>query len=72
MATRRQGNSMATHALQRIRQSVRNKNVEGAKDSLGGVPRTLASFLEVNPLIFNILTNPTEADNWFKAVECAL
>ncbi|KAL4300657.1 hypothetical protein AHAS_Ahas17G0222800 [Arachis hypogaea] len=63
---------MTTHAMRRTRQSAKNKNVEGAKDNLGGVPRTLAAFLKVDPLIFNGSTNPVEADNWFKAVECAL
>ncbi|XP_016168563.1 uncharacterized protein LOC107611116 [Arachis ipaensis] len=66
------GTAMATHALRRIRQSVRNENVEGMEDSLGGVSRTLAAFLKVDPLIFNGSTNLTEADNWFQAVERAL
>ncbi|KAL4365507.1 hypothetical protein AHAS_Ahas07G0113000 [Arachis hypogaea] len=63
---------MAIHALRRIRQSVRNKNVEGAEDSLDGVPKTLVAFLKVDPPIFNGSTNPIEADNWFKVMECAL
>ncbi|KAL4276600.1 hypothetical protein AHAS_Ahas20G0223400 [Arachis hypogaea] len=66
------GTALATHALQRIRQSIGNENVEGAKDRLGGVPRTLATFLEVDPPIFNRSTNFAEADNWFKVMEYAL
>ncbi|XP_016192372.1 uncharacterized protein LOC107633247 [Arachis ipaensis] len=65
------GTVMTTHALRRIKQSVINENVEGAEDSLEGVPRTLPAFLKVDPPIFNGSTNPTEADNWFQAVERA-
>ncbi|KAL4314405.1 hypothetical protein AHAS_Ahas15G0081800 [Arachis hypogaea] len=63
---------MTTHAMRQTRQSARNKNGEGAEDSLGGVPRTLATFLKVDLPVFNGSTNPTEADNWFQAVERAL
>ncbi|XP_016164710.1 uncharacterized protein LOC107607252 [Arachis ipaensis] len=35
-------------------------------------PMTLATFLNVNPPIFRGTTNPTEADNWFQAMERAL
>ncbi|KAL4300265.1 hypothetical protein AHAS_Ahas17G0183600 [Arachis hypogaea] len=53
-------------------QLVRNESGEGAKDCLDGVPRTLAAFLKVDLPIFNRSTKPTEADNWFQAVERAL
>ncbi|KAL4286229.1 hypothetical protein AHAS_Ahas19G0065300 [Arachis hypogaea] len=33
---------------------------------------TLATFLKVYLPIFRGSTNPTEADNWFHAMECAL
>ncbi|KAL4329089.1 hypothetical protein AHAS_Ahas13G0265200 [Arachis hypogaea] len=66
------GPATATHAMRRTRQSAGNKNGESAEDNLGGVLRTLAAFLKVDPPIFNGSTNPTEADNWFQAVECAL
>ncbi|XP_057730298.1 uncharacterized protein LOC130959989 [Arachis stenosperma] len=33
---------------------------------------TLATFLKVNPPIFRETTDPTEADNWFQAMEQAL
>ncbi|XP_015970856.1 uncharacterized protein LOC107494312 [Arachis duranensis] len=64
--------TMTTHAMRWTRQSARNKNGEGVEDSLGDVLRTLATFLKVDPLIFNGSTNPTEAYNWFQAVERAL
>ncbi|KAL4315481.1 hypothetical protein AHAS_Ahas15G0189400 [Arachis hypogaea] len=35
-------------------------------------PMTLATFLKVHPLTFRGSTNPTEADNWFQAMERAL
>ncbi|XP_057719882.1 uncharacterized protein LOC130934316 [Arachis stenosperma] len=63
---------MTTHAMRQTRQSAVNKNGEGAKNNLGSVPRTLAVFLKVDPPFFNGSTNPTEADNWFQAVEHAL
>ncbi|XP_016164757.1 uncharacterized protein LOC107607301 [Arachis ipaensis] len=66
------GTAMATHALRWIRPSVKNKNVKGVEDSLGGVLRTLVAFLKVDLSAFNGSTNPTEADNWFKVVEGAL
>ncbi|KAL4329547.1 hypothetical protein AHAS_Ahas13G0311000 [Arachis hypogaea] len=50
----------------------RNKNGEGAKNNLGVASITLAAFLKVNPLTFRGTTNPTEADNWFQAMEHAL
>ncbi|XP_016168662.1 uncharacterized protein LOC107611223 [Arachis ipaensis] len=63
---------MTIHAMWWTRQSSRNENEESAGDSLDGVPRTLAAFLKVDLPIFNGSTNPTEADNWFQAVERAL
>ncbi|XP_015960118.1 uncharacterized protein LOC107484025 [Arachis duranensis] len=47
-------------------------NTEGNSDNTGGVPMTLATFLKVHSPIFQGLTNPTEADNWFQAMERAL
>ncbi|KAL4344889.1 hypothetical protein AHAS_Ahas11G0223500 [Arachis hypogaea] len=35
-------------------------------------PMSLATFLKVNPPVFCGTTNPTEADNWFHAMERAL
>ncbi|XP_016165452.1 uncharacterized protein LOC107608074 [Arachis ipaensis] len=64
--------AITTHAMQQTRQSVRNESGEGAEDCLDGVPRTLAAFLKVDLPIFNGSTNPTEAGNWFQAVERAL
>ncbi|XP_016206579.1 uncharacterized protein LOC107646951 [Arachis ipaensis] len=49
-----------------------NNNAEGNDDNLGGAPMTLATFLKVHPPIFRGSTNPTEADNWFQAMEHAL
>ncbi|KAL4373109.1 hypothetical protein AHAS_Ahas05G0048900 [Arachis hypogaea] len=64
--------AMTTHAMWRTRQSAKNKNREGAEDRLDGVSRTLAAFLKVDSPVFSGSTNPTEADNWFQAVESAL
>ncbi|KAL4343919.1 hypothetical protein AHAS_Ahas11G0126500 [Arachis hypogaea] len=64
--------AMTTHAMRRTRQSSKNENGEGAENNLGGVLRTLDAFLKVDPPIFNGSTNPTEADNWFQAMERAL
>ncbi|XP_057747439.1 uncharacterized protein LOC130966638 [Arachis stenosperma] len=44
----------------------------GIGTNLDGVPMALTAFLKVIPSIFKGTTNPAEADNWFKAVECAL
>ncbi|XP_016178527.1 uncharacterized protein LOC107620973 [Arachis ipaensis] len=49
-----------------------NDNVEGNEDNLGGVPMTLVTFLKVHPPSFRGSTNPTEAENWFQAMEHAL
>ncbi|XP_016164899.1 uncharacterized protein LOC107607459 [Arachis ipaensis] len=49
-----------------------NGNGEGDGNNLGGTPMTLASFLKVHPSNFRGLTNPTEVDNWFQAMEHAL
>ncbi|XP_020970282.1 uncharacterized protein LOC110268454 [Arachis ipaensis] len=50
----------------------RNDNEEGNDDNIGGAPMTLATFLKVHPPSFRGSTNPTEADNWFQAMERAL
>ncbi|XP_016185713.1 uncharacterized protein LOC107627391 [Arachis ipaensis] len=49
-----------------------NDNAEGNDDNTGGVLMTLATFLKVHPPTFQGSTNPTEADNWFQAIERAL
>ncbi|XP_016185536.1 uncharacterized protein LOC107627197 [Arachis ipaensis] len=49
-----------------------NENGEGDGNDLVGAPMTLASFLNVHPPTFRDSTNSTEADNWFRAMECAL
>ncbi|KAL4315311.1 hypothetical protein AHAS_Ahas15G0172400 [Arachis hypogaea] len=63
-----------TQAMERIGQPARNGNEsgEGVGNNLGGIPMTLAAFLKVKPLTFNGTTNPTEADNWFQAMEHSL
>ncbi|XP_016206406.1 uncharacterized protein LOC107646759 [Arachis ipaensis] len=70
-----EANAAATlQAVQRLAQPAGsgNENGEGAKDSLSGVPRTLAAFLKADLPAFNGSTAPTEADNWFQAVERVL
>ncbi|XP_015960811.1 uncharacterized protein LOC107484784 [Arachis duranensis] len=67
-----EANAAATlQTVQRLAQPTgsRNKNGECTEDSLSGVPKTLAAFLKANPPAFNGSTAPTEADNWFQAVE---
>ncbi|XP_016164837.1 uncharacterized protein LOC107607388 [Arachis ipaensis] len=49
-----------------------NDNAEGNGDNTGGVPMTLVMFLKIYPLTFRGSTNPTEVDNWFRAMERAL
>ncbi|XP_016173165.1 uncharacterized protein LOC107615631 [Arachis ipaensis] len=49
-----------------------NQAGNGNGDDRGNGPTTLASFLKINPPIFRGTTNPTEADNWFQAMEWAL
>ncbi|XP_016168566.1 uncharacterized protein LOC107611119 [Arachis ipaensis] len=49
-----------------------NDNSEGNGDNMGGAPMTLATFLKVHLPSFRGSTNPTEADNWFQAMEHAL
>ncbi|KAL4328904.1 hypothetical protein AHAS_Ahas13G0246700 [Arachis hypogaea] len=49
-----------------------NDHAEGNDDIMEGAPMTLATFLKVHPPIFRGSTNPTEADNWFQAMERAL
>ncbi|KAL4306109.1 hypothetical protein AHAS_Ahas16G0145400 [Arachis hypogaea] len=64
-----------TQAMERMGRSTGNRNGsgEGTGNNLGGrVPMTLATFLKVNPPTFKGSTNPTEADNWFQAMERAL
>ncbi|KAL4276693.1 hypothetical protein AHAS_Ahas20G0232700 [Arachis hypogaea] len=65
---------MTTHVMWRTKQLARNKNGEGAEDNLGDIPRTLATFLKVDPPVFNGSTDPTEADNCSKlwSVHCKL
>ncbi|XP_016178179.1 uncharacterized protein LOC107620551 [Arachis ipaensis] len=76
-----EANAAATlQAVQRLGQPTRNgngdrngnDNVEGNGDNMGGAPMTLATFLKVHPPSFRGSTNPTEADNWFQAIERAL
>ncbi|XP_057759548.1 uncharacterized protein LOC130979980 [Arachis stenosperma] len=50
----------------------RNENGKGDRNNLGGASTTLTSFLKVHPPTFKGSTNPTEADNWFQAMERAL
>ncbi|KAL4321647.1 hypothetical protein AHAS_Ahas14G0131400 [Arachis hypogaea] len=66
------GTAATIHAMGSTRQPVGNGNGEGTGNSLGDVPRTLAAFLKVNLPVFKGSTKPTEADNWFQAVERAL
>ncbi|KAL4306905.1 hypothetical protein AHAS_Ahas16G0225000 [Arachis hypogaea] len=61
-----------TQAVERLGQPTGNGNGEGTENNLGGAPMTLVTFLKVNPPTFRGTTNPTEADNWFQAVERAL
>ncbi|XP_072076711.1 uncharacterized protein [Arachis hypogaea] len=49
-----------------------NDNAKGNGDNMGGAPMTLATFLKVHPPSFRGSTNPTEADNWFQAMDRAL
>ncbi|KAL4337722.1 hypothetical protein AHAS_Ahas12G0138600 [Arachis hypogaea] len=49
-----------------------NNNGEGNGNDLVGALMTLATFLKVHPPTFKGSTNPTEADNWFQAMERAL
>ncbi|XP_016199686.1 uncharacterized protein LOC107640696 [Arachis ipaensis] len=49
-----------------------NDNVEGSGDNMESTPITLAIFLKVHPSSFRGSSNPTEADNWFEAMERAL
>ncbi|XP_057723751.1 uncharacterized protein LOC130939677 [Arachis stenosperma] len=65
-----------SHAVQRLDQPAGNgngnRNRDGEGNDLGGTPMTLTSFLKVHPPTFRGLTNSTEADNWFRAMERAL
>ncbi|XP_015959885.1 uncharacterized protein LOC107483780 [Arachis duranensis] len=75
LASTMEANAAATlQAVQRLVQlaRTRNKHGEGAKDSLSGVPRTLATFQKADPPVFTGSTNHMEANNWFQAVERAL
>ncbi|XP_016164598.1 uncharacterized protein LOC107607130 [Arachis ipaensis] len=78
-----EANATATlQAVQRLGQPAGNENgngegnahdiAEGNGDNTGDVSMTLATFLKVHPPIFRGLTNPTEANNWFQAMERAL
>ncbi|KAL4343716.1 hypothetical protein AHAS_Ahas11G0106200 [Arachis hypogaea] len=76
-----QANAATTmQAVERMGQSMKNENGNGNGDgngegdgnNLGGGLMTLASFFKVHPPTFRGSTNPTEADNWFQAIECAL
>ncbi|XP_015940481.1 uncharacterized protein LOC107479014 [Arachis duranensis] len=49
-----------------------NDNAEGNGDNMGGAPMTLDTLLKVHPPSFRGSTNPTDADNWFHAMEHAL
>ncbi|XP_016173081.1 uncharacterized protein LOC107615540 [Arachis ipaensis] len=68
------------HAVQRLGQPAGNRNgdrngndnAEGNGDNMGRAPMTLATFLKVHPPSFRGSTNPTEANNWFQAMEHAL
>ncbi|XP_016206468.1 uncharacterized protein LOC107646832 [Arachis ipaensis] len=81
LANTMEANAVATlQALQRLGQPTENgnrdgngnDNVEGNGDNMGGAPMTLATFLKVHLPSFKGSTNPTEADNWFQAMERAL
>ncbi|KAL4365494.1 hypothetical protein AHAS_Ahas07G0111700 [Arachis hypogaea] len=77
-----QANVAATaQAIERIGQGNGNDNGngngqgngEGAGNGLGGgAPMMLATFLKVNSPSFKGSMDPTEADNWFQAMEHAL
>ncbi|XP_015944673.1 uncharacterized protein LOC107469809 [Arachis duranensis] len=47
-------------------------NTEGNGDNTGGAPMTLATFFKVHPPSYRGSTNPTEAANWFQAMERTL
>ncbi|XP_016173469.1 uncharacterized protein LOC107615972 [Arachis ipaensis] len=83
LANTMEANAAATlQAVQRLGQPVGNENgngegdannnAEGNGDNMGGAPMTLANFLKVHPPSFRGSTNPTEADNWFQAMERTL
>ncbi|XP_057728769.1 uncharacterized protein LOC130944456 [Arachis stenosperma] len=83
LANTMKANAVATlQAVQRLGQPARNENGNGkgnaddnaevSGDNMGSAPMTLATFLKVHPPSFRGSTNPTEADNWFQAMECAL
>ncbi|XP_072077994.1 uncharacterized protein [Arachis hypogaea] len=83
LANTMEANAAATlQAVQRLGQPTGNRNgngegnaddnVEGSGDNTGGAPMTLATFLKVHPPSFRGSTIPTEADNWFQAMECTL
>ncbi|XP_016164941.1 uncharacterized protein LOC107607507 [Arachis ipaensis] len=77
----RDANAAATlQAVQRLGQlagngngdGIRNSNTEGNGDNMGAAPMTLDTFLKVHLPSFRGSTNPTEADNWFQAMERVL
>ncbi|XP_016164775.1 uncharacterized protein LOC107607321 [Arachis ipaensis] len=59
-------------AMQGMTAALGNHAGNGNGGSGENGPMTLATFLKVNPPIFRGTTNPTEADNWFQAMERAL
>ncbi|XP_016178206.1 uncharacterized protein LOC107620585 [Arachis ipaensis] len=81
LANSMEANAVATlQAVQRLGQpdgngegnGNMNNNGEGNGNDLGGTSMTLASFFKVHPLTFRGSTNPTEAENWFRAMERTL
>ncbi|KAL4293871.1 hypothetical protein AHAS_Ahas18G0171400 [Arachis hypogaea] len=60
------------HAMERMGQGNGNGTGEGTGNNLGVGPITLAAFPKLKPPTFKGLVNPTEADNWFQAMERAL
>ncbi|XP_016178324.1 uncharacterized protein LOC107620712 [Arachis ipaensis] len=78
LANTMEANATATlQAVQRLGQPARNGNGDGNEndnakgngDNIGGALMTFASFLKVHPPSFKGSTKPTEADNWFQAIE---
>ncbi|XP_016168086.1 uncharacterized protein LOC107610562 [Arachis ipaensis] len=59
-------------AMQATAAAFGNQADNGNGDDRGNGLMTLATFLKINPPIFRGTTNPTEADNWFQAMERAL
>ncbi|XP_016173925.1 uncharacterized protein LOC107616487 [Arachis ipaensis] len=59
-------------AMQATAEALGNQANHGNGDNGGNGPMTLATFLKIQPPTFGGTTNPTEADDWFQAIERAL